>query len=400
MPSRKSLLVQYRTSPLADRLGRRTFVRGYLKSRLPWGTPITSWDEWSAAVWDPNPVTGPPTARVEDFGIVAGAPGNRHWGAVTAPNGKVYAVPCSSPTGWVYDPITGRAYSTTWGLTFDTTAKWAGGCLGLDGKIYCAPYSANDVLVIDPATETAERKTWGLDLAAEGSAKYWGAVPGLNGKIYFVPNNGTKVLIVDPATDTAILSAMGASLTGTGKWRGGFLGKEGKIYCVPSSSTNLLVIDPIAGTATRSNLGATLPSTGTKWVGGVLGRGGNAYCVPATSTHFLRVNTGSPATASLVNLSGALTADTGKYACGVLAPDGRMWMGDGSNRDILVVNPTASTYERLFAGIRPARGAGIALAGDGKLILPPWEDESALIIDPKAGRWSTDILASPWSQHM
>jgi hypothetical protein len=77
-----------------------------------------------------------------------------------------------------------------------------------------------------------------------------------------------------------------------------------------------------------------------------------------------------------------------------------MWMGDGSNRDILVVNPTASTYERLFAGIRPARGAGIALAGDGKLILPPWEDESALIIDPKAGRWSTDILASPWSQHM
>jgi hypothetical protein len=99
----------------------------------------------------------------------------------------------------------------------------------------------------------------GLSLGLYPTVKKSGAVI-----VYCTPYNSTDILIIDPIAGTATRSAMGATLTGGGKWIGIAQGIDGKLYCAPFNSTDILIIDPIAGTATRSAMGATLTDS-SKW---------------------------------------------------------------------------------------------------------------------------------------
>jgi len=139
-----------------------------------------------------------------------------------------------------YVPIWDVADTTTiTGLSSDTY-KWVGAVLAPNGKIYCVPCNSTTVLIIDPATDTADTTTiTGLT----GTSKWYGAVLAPNGKIYCVPYNSTTVLIIDPATDTADTTTI-TGLTGTDKWRGAVLAPNGKIYCVPCNPTTVLITTP------------------------------------------------------------------------------------------------------------------------------------------------------------
>jgi hypothetical protein len=138
-----------------------------------------------------------------------------------------------------------------------------------------------------PFRSSATRSALGATLTDSG--KWYGGVLGSDGKIYGIPYNAPDVLIIDPVAGTATRSALGATLTDSDKWVGGVLGPDGKIYGIPVNSTDILIIDPVAGTATRSALGATLTDSG-KWYGGVLGPDGKIYGIPVNATDILIIN--------------------------------------------------------------------------------------------------------------
>ena len=186
--------------------------------------------------------------------------------------------------------LAGTATRTAMGATLSGGNKWFGGVLGPDGKIYGIPYDATDILVIDPVAGTATRTAMGATLS--GTDKWRGGVLGPDGKIYGIPSGATDILVIDPVAGTATRTAMGATLSSGNKWFGGVLGPDGKIYGLPSSAMDILVIDPVAGTATRTAMGATLSDT-NKWFGGVLGPDGKIYGIPFAATDILVMSKGT-----------------------------------------------------------------------------------------------------------
>jgi hypothetical protein len=87
------------------------------------------------------------------------------------------------------------------------------------------------------------------------------------------------------SAQTASRTAMGATLSGSGKWWGGVVGPDGKIYGIPYNAADILVIDPVAGTASRTAMGATLSGSG-KWVGGCSARTARSTASRATPPTF------------------------------------------------------------------------------------------------------------------
>jgi hypothetical protein len=236
---------------------------------------------------------------------------------------------------------------------------------------------------VSTGSATATRSAMGATLSATG--KWSGGVLGPDGKIYGIPRTSADILIIDPVAGTATRSNMGLSLSDGNKWIGGVLGPDGKIYGIPFNATDILIIDPVAGTATRSDMGASLSGSG-KWIGGVLGPDGKIYGIPSSATDILIIDpvTG---TATRSNM-GASLSGTSKWAGGVLGPDGKIYGIPDNASNILIIDPVTGTATRSNMGASlsgTSKWIGGVLGPDGKIYGIPFNATDILIIDPVAG---------------
>jgi hypothetical protein len=300
--------------------------------------------------------------------------GDKWYGGVLAPNGKIYGIPRNSTSVLVIDPATDTA--STFG-TLSGSFKWIGGVLAPNGKIYGIPRDSTSVLVIDPATDTAS--TFGT---LSGSFKWIGGVLAPNGKIYGIPYNSTSVLVIDPATDTA--STFG-TLSGSFKWIGGVLAPNGKIYGIPRDSTSVLVIDP--ATNTTSTFGTL--SGSTKWIGGVLAPNGKIYGIPLNSTSVLVIDPATNTTSTFGSLTGS-----NKWHGSVLAPNGKIYGIPFSSTSVLVIDPATNTTSTFGSLAGSAKWVGGVLAPNGKIYGIPYSSTSVLTIDGGAEAFPSWYLSA------
>ena len=205
---------------------------------IPFNNPLTdpndslSGEEWFGTVIAPNgkiyavPNSGNSSANLLEINPINGSTtlipfnnpltdlndsssGEKWFGAVLAPNGKIYAVP---NTGYIsanlleFDPTTG---STTL-IPFQnaTQERWTGAVLAPNGKIYAVPASGNssaNLLEINPTTVSSTSPPTLIPFNnpltdppyPQSGRQFFGVVIAPNGKIYAVPysrNNPAKLL--------------------------------------------------------------------------------------------------------------------------------------------------------------------------------------------------------------
>ncbi|HMV45501.1 MAG TPA: putative Ig domain-containing protein [Leptospiraceae bacterium] len=306
---------------------------------------------------------------------------NKWYGAVLAPNGKIYGIPRSATTILIIDPATDTT-STIPSPDLSGIQKWIGGVLAPNGKIYGIPNAGTSILVIDPNTNTAT--TFGSFI---GGGKWVGGVLAPNGKIYCIPADSTSVLVIDPATDTTYTFG---SLSGTvAKWYGGVLAPNGKIYGIPNNETSVLVIDP--NTDSISTFGSLVG--GNKWRGGVIAPNGKIYGIPANSATILEIDPTNDTTVTF----GALGGTTLKWQGGVLSTNGKIY-GIPYNTDrVLILDPTTNTTAISSSLGGTFRWTTGALAPNGKIYGMPANNGQTLVIDPTSnGTWPSDLYLSPY----
>lgn len=223
-----------------------------------------------------------PQNTIDTTSISSLGAGEKWFGGVLAPNGKIYCVPFNSTSVLVINP-TDNTVDNIGSLAGNE--KWSGGVLALNGKIYCVPASSTSVLIIDPLTDSLDTTTiTGLS----GSLKWRGGVLAPNGKIYCIPYGATNVLIINPLNNSIDITSISGLSGGINKWNGGVLAPNGKIYCVPYSNDNILIIDPNNNTYDNNTLKGF--SGVNKWSGGALGPDGKIYCAPSSSSRLLIID--------------------------------------------------------------------------------------------------------------
>jgi hypothetical protein len=90
---------------------------------------------------------------------------------------------------------------------------------------------------------------------------------------------------------------------------------------------------------------------------------------------------------------------TGKWAGGVLAPNGKIYGIPSDATSVLIIDPTTNTADTTtitgLTGI--GKWVGGVLAPNGKIYGIPWGISYALILDPKSvGSWPSDFYLSPF----
>jgi len=334
-------------------------------------------------------VSGPPTVDTSTISGLGG--GNKWYGGVLAPNGKIYCVPGGATSVLIIDPQTDSAdTSTISGLQVaGPQPNWLGGVLAPNGKIYCIPWEASNVLVIDPATNTVDTTTMS-DGILTASRKWHGGVLARNGKIYGIPYDSDTVLVIDPATDTfTTIPIPGPGPPDPGdpsKWFGGVLAPNGKIYCIPWKADSVMIIDPESDTVDPDAISFSAVAD-LKWTGGVLAANGKIYCIPQAPLRVLIID---PAL-NTVELVANLPFEEDKWAGGVLGPDGKIYGIPRNYDSVLVIDPTTNTADPDGISLPPAppvdpfeedKWTGGVLAPNGKIYCVPNEADSVLIIDP------------------
>lgn len=269
-----------------------------------------------------------------------------NWSAIAwSPQQNIFAAVSSSGTG-------NRVMTSS----LDRN-KWMGGVQAPDGKIYCIPRHAERVLVIDPSTRGLSFIELDAGLNPSATDKWVLGALGPNGKVYGVPSSSSQVLVIDPvagtATDGGMTAAPGSSIAVTtfGKWEGGVLGQDGRIYCVPfdaSTTTNIndsqsiLIIDPRTNTYDTTTISG-LTTAVTKMIGGVLAPDGKIYMVPWDRFRVVVIDTTvSPPTVELEAPELVVPAQTpvsGKWAGGVLAPNGKIYTVPTQATNVLIIRP-------------------------------------------------------------
>jgi hypothetical protein len=104
-------------------------------------TPLN--DQTNIGLFDPN------TTNL--FGSLGA--GNKWYGGVLAPNGKIYGMPYFSTQILEIDPIT---QTTNLFGDFSGSSGWIGGVLTLNGKIYTIPFSSTQILEIGSENKQPE----------------------------------------------------------------------------------------------------------------------------------------------------------------------------------------------------------------------------------------------------
>lgn len=193
---------------------------------------------------------------------------------------KIYIVPIDGVWIGIFDTVTKQLTWTNFGLTIPTTAaKWTCGVYDpVTKKIACPPNANVGLLLIDTTNDTATLGSYGLTYLSGNN--YFSAALA-NGKMYALPLDATTVMVYDFATNTAIQTAMGASLSGTGKWSGTYYDPlTNKIVSTPYTATDALLIDVATETAIRTTFGLSLAGT-AKFEFGSSGFGdGKVYIFP------------------------------------------------------------------------------------------------------------------------
>ena len=127
-----------------------------------------------------------------------------------------------------------------------------------------------------------------------------------------------------------------------------------------------------------------------KFAGGVLAPNGNIYCVPYNADYVAIINpvTKTVDTTSIRNVLGGTTGS--KWYGGMLAPNGNIYCIPHVSSDILIINPSNNTTSYI-RGITVAnyptivsdsqKWIGGALAPNGKIYCSPYFAQSVLIID-------------------
>lgn len=349
-------------------------------------------------------VSGPPTV---DTSTIAGLGGGNKWyGGVLAPNGKIYCVPGAATSVLIIDPQTDSAdTSTISGLPGTSTPpNWLGGVLAPNGKIYCIPWDASSVLIIDPATNTVDTTTMSGGILT-ASRKWHGGVLARNGKIYGIPYDSDAVLVIDPATDsftTIPIPGPGPPAPGDeSKWYGGVLAPNGKIYSIPWKADYVMIIDPESDTVDPDAISFSAVAE-LKWTGGVLASNGKIYCIPQEPRRVLIID---PAL-NTVELVEYLPNDPNKWAGGVLGPDGMIYGIPRNYESVLILDPTENTAypdgivlppEPPVDPADPDKWTGGVLALNGKIYCIPNAADSVLIIDPHCnGEMLASIAECPY----
>jgi streptogramin lyase len=355
---------------------------------------------------------GPPTVAT----ISIDGDGNKWYGGVLAPNGKIYCVPGAATSVLIIDPQDDSADASTIidiPVSGGPSPDWLGGVLAPNGKIYCIPWQASNVLIIDPATDTFTTKPIPESdpPVPDGSSKWHGGVLAPNGKIYCIPYDSDTVLVIDPDADTFDTipipdpGSPGPSPSDPSKWYGGVLAPNGKIYCIPWKADYVMIIDPESDTMVPDAISFSAVAD-LKWTGGVLSINGRIYCIPQEPRRVLIID---PATTT-VELAGYLPLDEDKWAGGVLGPDGRIYGIPRNYHSVLVIDPIESATDpeidpdgiSLEEELGAARfdedkWTGGVLATNGKIYCVPNEADSVLIIDPHSnGQMFASIAECPY----
>jgi hypothetical protein len=354
-------------------------------------------------------VSGPPTVDI----ISVPGSGNKWYGGVLAPNGKIYCVPGRATNVLIIDPQT-DSIDTISGVPLGEgpSPDWLGGVLAPNGKIYCIPWEGSSVLIIDPEANTLDTdKISGL---GEGY-KWYGGVLAPNGKIFCIPYDADTVLVIDPADDTYDTITIpdpgpsGPLPDDPGKWYGGVLAPNGKIYCIPWRADYVMIIDPESGTVIPDAIPFTAYAE-QKWTGGVLATNGKIYCIPQEPLRILIIDPARNEVELVPHQSPYLPEDVDKWAGGVLGPDGRVYGVPRNYHSVLVVDPTEAAVDPEIdpGGISLEEELGAArfdedkwtggvLAPNGKIYCVPNEADSVLIIDPHSnGEMAASIAGCPY----
>jgi len=199
-------------------------------------------------LWTPNIGIYNPYTKVLDqttlsIRNVPALSGKFIWGAITAPNGKIYGIPWQSSFVPIIDPITNFVDTTTISTVISGTTyqNFRGGVLASNGKIYCAgAFSNSKIGVIDTVNNTFSTLDIPQPIPGSGLGYYSGAL-GSNGCIYFAPHQGGgRPLKVNPFNNTVIHMTNGPLLN---THCGAVTGKDGNVYLIPFANTNITKID-------------------------------------------------------------------------------------------------------------------------------------------------------------
>jgi hypothetical protein len=113
---------------------------------------------------------------------------------------------------------------------------------------------------------------------------------------------------------------------------------------------------------------ANLGTSAGKWAGGVIAPNGLIYGIPFNSTAVLKINP----TTTTASTFGSLTG-TGKWAGGVLAPNGYIYGIPSASTTVLKINPatnTATTFGSLATAV--SKWIGGVLASNGCIYSIPY----------------------------
>ena len=211
------------------------------------------------------------------------------YGAVAAPNGKIYGMShndtlLTARNILVIDPA--NASATTFlvdGLN-EEIEKYAGGVLANNGKIYAMPYNESRVLEITPAHAGLADRAVPIGTAVNGN--WLGGVLADNGHIYGIPHIGDTMLDIDPGSAGVTTISLGLGVSGL-SWAGGVLLANGDIYGIPYGADNVLIFDPDTGTGLMPQFEY---EGSNKWLGAIMTGNRHIYAIPVDADTVLDID--------------------------------------------------------------------------------------------------------------
>ena len=259
-----------------------------------------------------------------------------------------------------------------------------GGCLHPNGMIYGSHgVGGRDGMYLEINPNTGENRHVGMrDRNRWGSLSSYGAVVHPNGKIYSIGYERPQYIVFDPIQETVDVIETDSTVHGSTIYTSLCLGRNNKLYSMPYGNTTLIQeFDPVTGITTHYD-GA--PSGSAKYLKTILGGNGKIYGIPYSSTSL--VTELDPETGTVVTFAG-------NAGCigGALAPDGKIYCPPYNNSQVMVIDCENRTTSLIGPthNIAASRWRDATLAPNGKLYALPYLYGSILEIDPLVGTSST-----------
>jgi len=252
--------------------------------------------------------------------------------------------------------------------------KYYGGVLLPDGKVLCIPTNASYFSLIDPITMT--QSNYGPSIS--GSWKYHTGIVLPNNKILIFPNSKPRFLLIDYENNN--FQEIGPNFGEYNGYTSGTLLPDGRVICCPSGATNKIIIfDWLAETIEEIDwFNNTIPSTSeAKYMSTILVDNNLAIATPYYESRPLLINVHTKiATPFGTAISGeqkyhnsSLTAD--KKICCMPWKAGHIAMIDP---ETLTITPVYTTAARMYEGS--------CLLPDGRVLGAPQDTPYIGAYDP------------------